>query len=124
MISTEKEKERRRLLIELLIETQRLLMRLREHPEVTLIAMAVRLGWLQRNPLDVSSLATYTMLPRSTVIRHLKALEARNRVTTTRHGKRSVPQSTGVDERAVSGFLSAFGTLVVSTSSQLSKMDT
>ncbi|PLP55566.1 hypothetical protein CYK37_30215 [Mesorhizobium loti] len=124
MISSEKENNRRRILLELLIETQRLLVRFRDDPEVTLVALAVRLGWLQKKPLDVSALAASIEMPRSTVIRHLKNLEVRNRITTTRLGNRTIPKSTGVDERPVTAFLLAFGASVASTSSQLSKMDT
>jgi len=125
-MSTAIDKERDRViaLSQMVIRAWRLLDGLSVAPEVTLVALAVRLGWYQKRPLDVSAIATMTGLPRSTVNRHIKALEGLNRMAATRIGRRSVPLPTSMDAAEIGRFLASLEALVVSTAAVVSKMGT
>lgn len=120
---TAKERKRRVPVIELILGVNSQLAALGESRDMIVVLMAIRLGNYQNKPMDVTALAAATSLPRTTVIRHIKALEELNRVKVVNTGRRSIPILVGTDRPMVKGFYKGLEKLLVQASANLSKMD-
>lgn len=73
-------------------------------PEIAMIRMAVRLGQLERRPLDISSIAAITGIPRPTVSRKLRLVEDND---IHRIGRRSIPEMTEMSPESVRAYETA-----------------
>ncbi|RWP18885.1 MAG: transcriptional regulator [Mesorhizobium sp.] len=118
-----KERQRRSALIKMVLGIAAELDKLGDGRDLLLVLMAVRLGNYQRRPMDVTGLAAATGLARTTVIRHIKALEELGRVKVVNAGRRTIPILTGDDRPMVKGFYTRLEQLVISASANLSKVD-
>ncbi|PBB68124.1 hypothetical protein CK228_13520 [Mesorhizobium sp. WSM4312] len=120
---TAKERMKRCAVIELILGACAELTALGENRDLHLVLMAIRLGNYQKRPMDVTALAATTSLPRTTVIRHIKALEGLERIRVVNTGRRAVPILVGTDRPLVKGFYSRLEQLIISAAANLSKVD-
>ncbi|MER8510923.1 helix-turn-helix domain-containing protein [Mesorhizobium sp. M0894] len=119
-----KERVRRTAVIELVLGICAEMVALGDNRDLHLVLMAIRLGNYQKRPMDVTGLAAATSLPRTTVIRHIKALEELGRITVVNTGRRALPILIGTDRPLTKGFYKRLEQLVLQASANLSKMDT
>lgn len=94
-----KERMRRLAVIEMVLGVNAQLFELGENRDMHVVLMAVRLGNYQDRPM--TALAAVTNLPRTTVIRHIKALEELGRVSVVNAGRRAIPILIGKDQPLV-----------------------
>ncbi|MER8582657.1 helix-turn-helix domain-containing protein [Mesorhizobium sp. M1423] len=120
---TAKERKRRVPVIELILGVNSQLTALGESRDMLIVLMAIRLGNYQNRPMDVTALAAATSLPRTTVIRHIKALEELDRIKVVNAGRRAIPILIGTDSPLVKGFYKGLEKLVLQASANLSKLD-
>ncbi|MER8385278.1 hypothetical protein NKH14_07100 [Mesorhizobium sp. M1380] len=118
-----KERVRRIAVIKLILGARAELSALGESRDLHLVLMAIRLGNYQGRPLDETALAVATSLPRTTVIRHIKALEELGRIKVVNTGRRALPILIGTDRPLTKGFYKRLEQLVVQASANLSKLD-
>ncbi|MER8418760.1 hypothetical protein [Mesorhizobium sp. M0199] len=118
-----KERLRRVAVIELILGTNAELAALGDSRDLHVVLMAIRLGNYQKRPMDVTALAAATSLPRTTVIRHIKALEGLDRIKVVNAGRRAIPILIGTDRPLTKGFYRRLEQLVLQASANLSKMD-
>jgi DNA-binding transcriptional ArsR family regulator len=123
--NTPKEKAKRCILIEMMLAIQEALTKLGDDPEVSVVLMAVRLGHYSDRPMDITSLAGATSLPRTTVLRHLRLLEEGKRVTIQRGGRRTIVTLDGrADIKETAPFYRLVHRVVMEAARDLSKLDT
>ncbi|MER8406970.1 helix-turn-helix domain-containing protein [Mesorhizobium sp. M1307] len=120
---TAKERLKRVAVIELVLGLTTELDKLGTSRDMHIVLMAIRLGNYQGRPMDVTALAAATSLPRTTVIRHIHALEELGRVKVVTNGRRAIPLLIGSDLPLVKGFYGKLEQLVIQASSNLSKVD-
>ena len=120
-----KERRRRCIIIEMILGMHGKFIDLSDDTSTTLVMMAIRLGAYQKRPMDITGLAGVTNLPRTTVIRHVKALEGLGRIKVVSAGRRTIPiLSVGSERPNVEDFYRDLERLIISAGSNLSKMDT
>ncbi|MER9195289.1 hypothetical protein NKI13_18600 [Mesorhizobium australicum] len=125
MDNTPAERAKRCILIEMMLTIQEALIKLGNDPEVSVVLMAVRLGHYQGKPLDITSIAGATSMPRTTVLRHLKELEAGKRISIKRGGRRTIVTLNGrSDNKETKPFYRLVERAVLEAARDLSKMDT
>lgn len=123
--NTPKEKAKRCILIKMMLAIQEALTKLGDDPEVSVVLMAVRLGHYSGRPMDITSLAGTTSLPRTTVLRHLRHLEAAERININRKGRRTIVTLDGrADVKQTAPFYRLVDRVVMEAARELSKMDT
>ncbi|AIK68479.1 hypothetical protein Lo5R7ANS_09 [Mesorhizobium phage vB_MloP_Lo5R7ANS] len=120
---TAKERMKRSAVIELILGACIELDKLGESRDLHVVLMAIRLGNYQKRPMDVTALAAASGLPRTTVIRHIKALEELGRIKVVNTGRRHIPILIGTDRPLVKGFYRRLEQLVISAAANLSKVD-
>jgi DNA-binding Lrp family transcriptional regulator len=118
-----KERRKRSAVIELVLGICAELATLGENRDLHIVLMAIRIGNYQGRAMDVTALAAATSLPRTTVIRHVKALEELGRIKVVTTGRRHVPVLIGTDRPLVKGFYKRLEQLVIQASANLSKVD-
>jgi DNA-binding transcriptional ArsR family regulator len=120
-----REKAKRCILIEMMLAIQEALTKLGDDPEVSVVLMAVRLGHYSGKPFDITSLAGATSLPRTTVLRHLKLLEAHHRIEIRRGSRRTIVTLDGkADIKETAPFYRLVERVVMEAARDLSKLDT
>lgn len=86
----------------------------------TWIVLAVHLGTIEGRPLDVSSIAELTRIPRASVQRHLDRLRKQGRVEMKRQGRRSIPVLTS--DEPVSDLFTVLARAIQRAASDLSDL--
>ncbi|WP_149902398.1 hypothetical protein [Mesorhizobium sp. SARCC-RB16n] len=125
MLNSPKERAKRCILIEMMLGIQEAIAKLEFDGEVSLVLMAVRLGHYQGKPLDITSLAGATSLPRTTVLRHIRLLEANDRIAIKRGSRRTVVTLNGKAEtKFTKPFYQRVERIVREASRDLSILDT
>lgn len=123
--NTPKERAKRCILIEMMLDIQEAIMNLEYDAEVSVVLMAVRLGHYSGKPMNITSIAGATSLPRTTVLRHLKELEKAERVHIKRGGPHTLVTLNGrADTPKTAPFYRRVERAVLEASRLLSKMDT
>ncbi|MER9605385.1 hypothetical protein [Mesorhizobium sp. M0243] len=125
MKNTPRERAKRCILIEMMLSIQEAISKLEYPGEVSVVLMAVRLGHYSGKPMDITSLAGATSLPRTTVLRHLRTLEVAERVHISRGGRRTVVTLNGrADTARTAPFYRRVEVSVMEAYRDLSKLDT
>lgn len=88
--TNEQEKQVRRILLRMMLDLHALVTARDRPTEETLVNFAIRLGQYEGRPMDATEIAAVTTLPRTSVIRHLKAIEERGRARSSRVGRRVI----------------------------------
>lgn len=84
------ESRRRAIIIRCMLQIREAWVAEEKFVDSTWIMMAIHLGAIEGRPLDISSIAELTHVPRPTVQRHLSRLKKQGRVEIVREGRRSV----------------------------------
>lgn len=85
------ERKRRAIVLRLMFEMRNIRLQRADPLDMTWIILAIHMGQYDGRPLCVSNIANITHIPRTTVIRHLKALKSQGRATIIRVGQRTIP---------------------------------
>ncbi|UVC14738.1 MarR family transcriptional regulator [Mesorhizobium onobrychidis] len=85
------ERRRRAVVLRFMFEIRSAWIEEGDPVDVTWIILAIHLGQYEGRPLSVSDIATLTLIPRTTVHRHVNELKAQGRANVIRIGHRTVP---------------------------------
>lgn len=94
-----RELRRRAILARGVLDIHAALKRFKDSPAMTMTILAVALGWYEGRPMDTSGIARIASLPRTTVMRHLRTLEAEGFLRFSRNQRWVFPVP--VDHKAV-----------------------
>lgn len=124
MRTSKKERAERCVLIEMMLGIQGHLAARTDSQAQSVIMMAIRLGVYQGRPMDLSGIAVAVSMPRTSVIRYVKELEARGKVVQVQSGRRTVPILKDIEDPTVDNFYAHVKDLVIKAAANLSKLDT
>lgn len=120
---TDRKKQARGVLIRMMLDLHTLVRSSDRPTEEMLVGFAVRLAQYEGKAADASMIAESTRLPRTSVQRHIKALEQRGRIRSSRIGRRIVHYIPMASEPAdVEPFYDAAEAIVRAACSDLTKM--
>lgn len=119
-----KEKKRRAILAKGILDIHEALLDYDDSPGMTMVVFAVALGWYEDNPMDASSIARIANLPRSTTLRHLKALEQIGLVKFSRKSRWVFPIPRNPDDSRLTPLYAKLEAIMHRVGRELSKVDT
>ena len=121
--ATEQQKQIRGILVRMMLDLHSLVTSQGRPTEEMVVSFAVRLGQYEGKALDASQIAAVTTLPRTSVLRHLSAMQVRGKGAQTRVGRRIVYYFKSSSNETDSFFADAERVLRTAVG-ELSKMDT
>ncbi|MEJ5084963.1 MULTISPECIES: helix-turn-helix domain-containing protein [Brucella] len=119
-----KELRRRAIIARGVLDIHAALRKFQDSPAMTMTILAVALGWYEGRPLDTSGVARIASLPRTTVTRHLKALEAEGflRFSRTQRWVFPIPRNTAAVVNV--SVYDDLELIITRTGRELTKLDT